>query len=446
MKAPSLTRQALRISTIEGTWASVHFVLTSGVFFTGFALMLGATDFQLGLLFAIPLLAQVFQIPGGYLIERTGHRRLLVGWFSVVSRTFWLPIALAPFVVSRDDAILAFLVLYLLSSVSMNWAGAGWVAWMSALVPEAIRGRYFGMRNRITGVVTIGVSLAAGFAIDAFKRHGHEPAAYLLLQMVAVVAGLMAFRLILRQPDPGYRAEVLPSLRDYLSRPMRDPMFRRIAVFQLYWMFAVSVASPFFNAHLLKYMSWSYKSLALNGVIFSITAILSQPFWGRMADRHGNKPVLMITGGGIILLPFFYAFCPWDLKWPIFANALLGGVVWAGFGLAAFNQILQHLPASGRSIYVAVLAAANGVMTFLACTLSGWMAEKMAGFRLQVLGLSVVHYQVLFILTGLLRIPGLVLLRQVREDRARGTVEVLRRLFIEFNRRVGLGRHIFPYP
>ena len=65
MPQPTITRKALRISTIEGSWAALHFLITSGVFFTGFALMLGANDFQLGLLGAIPVLAQVFQVVGG---------------------------------------------------------------------------------------------------------------------------------------------------------------------------------------------------------------------------------------------------------------------------------------------------------------------------------------------------------------------------------------------
>ena len=134
MPQPTITRKALRISTIEGSWAALHFLITSGVFFTGFALMLGANDFQLGLLGAIPVLAQVFQVVGAYLIERTGWRKGIVAWFSVISRTLWLPIAFIPFFV-HSRAVLIFMILYAISSILMNIAVPGWVTWMAALTP-----------------------------------------------------------------------------------------------------------------------------------------------------------------------------------------------------------------------------------------------------------------------------------------------------------------------
>lgn len=430
MPKPSITRRALWISNVEGSWATLHFMLTSGAFFTGYALLLGANDLQLGVLFAIPLLSQVFQLPGAWLVERTGLRRGMVAWFSVVSRTMWLPIALIPFLLT-GRFVHAFMVLYLISSVLMNFAVSPWVAWMSSLVPPSIRGRYFAARNRIVGVVAVVASLGAGVIIDAARHRQHDSLGYLALFLIAVFAGLMAFRLILRQPDPGYRAEQMPRLGSYLLQPLRDANYRRIMLFYLYWMFSVSIAAPFFNAHLLKHMNWNFKSIAILGILSSATAILLQNTWGRMVDRHGHKPVLMITAIGIIQLPFYYAFCPWDVRWPIYLNAVLTGVFWAGYGLASFNQLIDVLPASRRTMYVAILAALTGVTNFVATTFSGWLADQWVDLRWQFGPLTVVNYQLLFVITGLLRIPGLLLLRRIHEPHARGTRYVIRKMFTE---------------
>ena len=444
MRKPSITRGGLRISTIEGNWASVHLSLTSGAFLTGFALLLGASDFQLGLIAAIPLLGQVLQVPGAFLVEKTGWRRGIVGWVSVVSRTAWLPMALAPFL-WRDRAMTAFLALYLFSSLAMNVAIPGWVAWMSSLVPPALRGRYFGVRNRISGFFGIAATLAAGLVVDAFNHWQKPYGGYLVLQLAAVIAGWMAFRYILRQPDPGCVAEKMPPLARYMAQPMRDPDFRRVVTFNLYWLFAVGIGAPFFNPHLIKHMNWNFKGMALIGVIFSAATILSHPLWGRLMDRVGQKPVLMITAVGIVTLPFYYAFCPWTLRWPIYVNAAIGGFFWAGFGLGSFNLVLDFLPATGRAVYVGVLSAASGITTFLSCTVSGWLAERLSGLRWETPGLTVVNYQVLFVLTGLLRIPALFLLRRIQEPEAWRTSRVIRKALIEFNRRMGLLRYLFPY-
>lgn len=431
MPQPSITRRALWISTVEGSWATLHFALTSGAFFTGFALMLGANDFQLGWLSAIPLLAQVFQLPGGYFVEKTGWRRPVVAWFSVVSRSLWLPIALIP-LMSADHRIRGFGLLYAASCVVMNFAVTPWIAWMSSLVPPAIRGRYFGTRNRIAAVVGAVAALIGGVVIDAFNDRGYETSGYLTIFLVAVLAGLAAFRLILRQPDPGYRAEQLPALGSYVLQPLRDANFRRILVFTLYWMFAVNMASPFFNAHLIKHLQWSYKAIQGMGLLTALCSILAQKTWGRMVDRHGHKPVLTICVVGILQLPFYYALCPWAVRWPIYANAVFTGIFWAGFGLASFNQLIASLPASRRAAYIAILSALTGITNFVATTFSGWLADQWVGVRWQIGPLTVVNYQLLFVVTGLLRVPALLLLRRIHEPAARGTRDVVREMLRDF--------------
>jgi MFS family permease len=434
----SITRKALRISTVEGSWATLHFALTSGAFFTGFALLIGANDFQLGWLAAIPLLSQVFQLPGAYLVEKTGLRRPVVAWFSVVSRTLWLPIALIP-LMCADHRIRMFGILYLAACVSMSFAVSPWIAWMSHLVPPSIRGRYFGTRNRIAAIVGAVAAWVGGVAIDAFEHRGYETSGYLALFLVAVIAGLAAFRLILRQPDPGYRAEQMPPLKAYLLQPVRDRNFRRILAFYLYWWFSVNIAAPFFNAHLLKHMEWSYQSIQLLGIVVAVVSILCQKMWGRLVDRFGHKPVLTICAIGIIQLPFYYAFCPWDVRWPIYVNALFTGLFWGGFGLASFNQMIAALPPNRRTMYVAVLSALTGITNFVATILSGWLAEQWEGLRWQIGSLTVVNYQVLFVITGLLRIPGLLFLRRIQEPHARGTRYVIRKMFEELIEQRGPG-------
>jgi MFS family permease len=94
---------------------------------------------------------------------------------------------------------------------------------------------------------------------------------------------------------------------------------------------------------------------------------------------------------------------------------------------------------------VGVLSAASGITTFLSCTVSGWLAERLSGLRWETPGLTVVNYQVLFVLTGLLRIPALFLLRRIQEPEAWRTSRVIRKALIEFNRRMGLLRYLFPY-
>ena len=73
----TITRRGLKFFLREGASVSVHMTLTSVAFITGYALLLGANDFELSLLLALPMLLQSMQLPGAYFIERSGHRKTL---------------------------------------------------------------------------------------------------------------------------------------------------------------------------------------------------------------------------------------------------------------------------------------------------------------------------------------------------------------------------------
>ncbi len=439
------TRYGLRVATIEASWATVHFVITTGPFLIGYALYLGANDFELGVLTALPLLAQVLQLPSAYFVERTGVRKKVALWPSVVGRSLWLPVAFLPWL-HLSNPVIGFILLFGLSGALLNLAAPAWMAWMGDLVPARIRGRYFGKRNRIVALVTVVTSLGAGSVLDLADQRGNEYAGYVAIQLVAVAAGILAFLFLRKQPEPPYAKESPPGFVQYLLRPFREQTYRKVMVFYLYWLFAIGIASPFFSAHLIKHLGWSFKSIASLAVISAAVAVLVQPTWGKAIDRFGHKPVLTVASVAISHLPLYYAFCPYDLRWPIYANALLSGVFWSGFNTGVFNLILDSLPRRGRPGFVALQAALSGVMNFMASSFGGWIAHALVSVHWQWGSLTIVNYQILFTLTALLRVPGIFLLSRVDEPRAKRTAVLVRQAFIEINRRLGFGRQIVAVP
>src|SRR5438067_12956288 len=70
----------------DAAWASMVGALYGGVILIGFALELGATPWHIGLLAAIPFLAQLAQLPAIALIERVRERRKIAVTAVTVSR------------------------------------------------------------------------------------------------------------------------------------------------------------------------------------------------------------------------------------------------------------------------------------------------------------------------------------------------------------------------
>ena len=82
-------RASLDASVAEGAAAEVFGTCAGGTILTGWALYLGASPFVIGLLGALPLAAQVVQLPAAWLTQRLGAKRLAVLAIGA-SRLVWL--------------------------------------------------------------------------------------------------------------------------------------------------------------------------------------------------------------------------------------------------------------------------------------------------------------------------------------------------------------------
>src|SRR2546426_2705050 len=73
---PSRLRASLDASVAEGAAAEVFGACAGGAVLTGWALFLGASPVVIGLLSALPLAAQIVQLPAAWLTQRIGAQPL----------------------------------------------------------------------------------------------------------------------------------------------------------------------------------------------------------------------------------------------------------------------------------------------------------------------------------------------------------------------------------
>jgi hypothetical protein len=60
------------MSLYESALSTILMTFVGGAFLTGFALIIGASNFQIGLLAALPTFANLSQVFGSYIINKTG--------------------------------------------------------------------------------------------------------------------------------------------------------------------------------------------------------------------------------------------------------------------------------------------------------------------------------------------------------------------------------------
>ena len=420
----ALVRRTMRLSVVEGSLTQVFLNWTSGSVLIGYMLHVGANPAEIALVGSVPLLAQVASPGAAWLAAALGRRKLLTVLLALVSRTSWLLAAALPTLPIPPGLQPTFLVgLVLVASFFLASNGTLWTAWMGDVVPERERGRYFGLRTGITGVVGMLANLAAGWWLD---RVG-APLSFQVVLVVAVATALLGVWIYSRQYDPPTSRERL-RWRDVVGVPMRDPGFRRFLTFAVYWTFVVFLAAPFVFPYFLDELRLSFTQVAIWSTIAATTSMLTTVMWGRVADRVGNKAVLAIgtfvAGVGLPGSWILAGASGW-LGF-IWISAVLDAVAWGAIGPAGFNLALVSTPRANRVVYIAMWSLATGIAGFVGGALSGPLLLGFQGLASAAGSPSWAAYAWLFALSGVLRAMTWVLLRRVPEANAWRTRELLR--------------------
>lgn len=152
---------------------------------------------------------------------------------------------------------------------------------------------------------------------------------------------------------------------------------------------------------------------------YSVGQFFAEPFWGRLSDRIGRKPVLIVTTFANVLGYVALAFTP-DI-WAAIAIRLFTGLG-AGNISTIQGYVADVTPPAERAGRMGLLGAAFGLGFVIGPTLGGLLADPGAGhlgYRLP-----------LFVSAGLSAAAALGVLLFVRESRAKADPAAPRQRFL----------------
>lgn len=423
--AESTLRASLRASYAEGAVAELVGACAGGATLTAWAIHLGASPLVIGVLGALPLAAQVLQIPGAWLTQAWGAKRVAVATIGA-SRLAWLPAIALPFVeLPTSSALHLFLGVVAVGAVFGVLGNNAWTAWMGDLVPDSLRGRFFSRRTIYITLAGIAATLAVGLALDGLATRGGRGQTLAALAAVACLAGVLSVWLLHRQHDPNGLAVVdRPDWR-VLGRVVADGAARPFLSYLLGWNAAVALSASFFSFHMLVNLQTGFVLAAIHGVAVAVIRIAAAPAWGRTVDRLGARPVLILCSFGVAAVPALWLFATPNFLWPLALEAVLAGILWGGHGIAAMDLTIHLSPKRERPFYVAAFAAAAGLGFAAASVAAGLLASHLP-LRFHVPGGTWTNLHVLFLLSASARLLAAVAALRIQERNARGVRDLLR--------------------
>jgi MFS family permease len=382
-------QKGLRMVIWDGLAAEVMIAFTGSTFLVAMALLLGATNIQIGLLGAMPTLTNLSQLISILLVRRFNNRRSIAVYCAYLAR---IPLVITGILVltlphSSIHLLLFFLFFhYFFGSI----AGPAWNSWMKDLVPEKILGSYFSRRTRYTQTLNIVLSLGLALSLDHVRIAWpqYELTVYALFFIVAGIIGIIGGFLLSRAPEP--RSQLSDSdILSLFKLPLKDRNFRKLLVFNSAWVFAINIATPFFSVFMLRGLGLPISYLILLAAISQVVSIITLSSWGKFSDRYSNKTILGIVTP--IYIATIIAWCFVGIYRREFMNLalllgiyILSGIATAGTNLSLTNIGLKLAPREDAIVYLSVKNIITAVFSSLAPVIGGVLADYFIKVRLTV--------------------------------------------------------------
>lgn len=342
-----------------------------------FLTRLGATNFQVGLLSAMPgvtgLLLAFFV--GRFLQTRTN----IVHWYGlsrlVVILCFGFT-GLLTLLIPQQFVIISTLLIWAFATIPQTALAVAFSVVMNAVAgPE---GRYALLSRRWA---ILGISTVIGtFIVTRLIDRVAFPLNYALMFLVLSLGGFVSFyfsrRIQLPDQAPGPIASsrsAIEGFRKYRALLKANPAFVSFSLKRFVYMSAIVFSLPIMPLYLVREVRATDGQIGTINMTTTLVMLLGFFLWPRLSRRRGGRFVLLATTLGMVLHPALSAATPRvDL---IILYAGIAGLFQAGLDLVFFDELMKTVPSEYGATFVALAQSMQYLAMILAPLLGTWLAE-----------------------------------------------------------------------
>ena len=368
---PAQSLKASRAFHIQIVFGTAFTFLTSGVFLSGFAMYMGATDLLVSYISMITNICGVSILFFSGLIGHFRSLKKITISLTVLSKMATLLIVLIPLSVPEGAQIAVFIPLMLVAFTLQAQATVVLNNWLVTFVDEKQSGKYIAKRQTFVLAVTVLLSVTGGRVLDAVSG---AYIGFAILYAAAFGMAVMELLVLLRMPDAVQQNadREKSKFSDKFFVPLRCRPFLLFVVYIFLFYLMLSIADSFTVVYMMRYLGLSYTATTIMQMLISLPQLFLLGIWGKISDKKGHAFALKLSIWFFVGETLFMALSNEQNLYLLIPMAFLfASVANAGFVVSVFNRRYELMPQEGRILYDNFYSAAVGLAFILGPVIGG---------------------------------------------------------------------------
>jgi MFS family permease len=344
---------------------------------------LGAEGLAISLILAAPRFAGILRLGVPALIAQLRARKGICLTAYVVSAVVLCSVPIVALSESRtaDGFAVVMLVAAWCAYHLAEYVGtvALW-SWLGDLTPRRIRGRLLGHRERWLVIGRVGgLAASASLAIVWPWLLPQGPRWQPLALSAAVGAAMMlaAVAPLARMPAVRHAPSAVPRVPwRSLGHALLDPAYRRLLVFSGWFSLVNGITAAAQEVYPIRVLGLGYPVRQMLHGAMRTGQLAIAPWMGRLVDRWGNRPIMIVTQLIAATGPLFLLVATPERPWLI-VGTFAAWIAYAGLNVGLDNIKLKLASENNNAPYIAMHHALSDLANGLAIVAGGMLLEHL---------------------------------------------------------------------